>query len=511
MSIEHPLIARRNLLGSLHHSNDTPPSSNPLLMESTSERQLSRKNRQLATRSGSCHQIGIVASNDTVQKTAATTSTVSLHQLLRDPLTSPRNPLRGSPRRLLWWKNDKPLVNIVSTFKESAQYKDIISLNAKVKDLELFLKFGCVNAPFTWLDQNILLNQDDICEALQILNERLNDSWDLYLPELIAAKMDTSIVAVSNQPLTLTNIYGEKTQFTILEKLDGGGYHNAYLIQMELLVEAVLLVAKEGTASDFHNAVWTRKQIESIAWREETTKKVSTLQNPLFPEHLHTFILSHELSAQPCAAYIIQKLHPLSCVKRKTDFCEKLIALLDKFHNLKCVHGDVKLANILCGDDNEPLFIDLDPYCFVDFTAFKNMNTDDRTKQWSHINQAGISSLYTPPKFQDLMHRYYKENNIDAAFKLLKIKDRYGLALALWELLRDKQVSNLENGMELSQKSYEKIIRTTRKSKMMTDTLKDWVIESLKTGFSLIENDSADTSEVSATSSMNSSTSSITK
>jgi serine/threonine protein kinase len=214
-------------------------------------------------------------------------------------------------------------------------------------------------------------------------------------------------------------------------------------------------------------------------------------------------------SAQPCAAYIIQKLNPLSSVKRKTDFCEKLIALLDKFHDLKCVHGDVKLTNILCSQDGAPLFIDLDPYCFVDFTAFKNMN--DRAEQWEHINQAGISSLYTPPKFQGLMHRYYKKENIDAAFKLLKIKDRYGLALALWELLRNKHVSNLEKGMELSQKSYEKIIKTTKKSKMMTDTLKDWVIEALKTGFSLTENDSADTSEISATASMNSSTSSITK
>jgi hypothetical protein len=507
MSVQHPLLARRNPLGSLYRSNDPTPSSNPLLIESTSERQLSRKSRQLTTRSGSCHQIGSAHSfdsNSAVQTTAATTSTLSLNQILRNPL-SPRSSLSGSPRRLLWWKNEKPVVAIVSNFQKSAQYKDIVSLHAKLNDLELFLKFGCTNEPFTWLDQNIVLNQDDIREAIQILQEQLHNSWDLFLPQLVANKVDTSQIKVTDQPLSLRNLYGEEVPFTILEQLEGGGYHNAYLIRMELLVEAVLLVAKEGTASDFHNAVWTRKQIESITWREETTKKVSTL----FPEHFHTFILSQEHSAQPCAAYIIQKLNPLSSVKRKTDFCEKLIALLDKFHDLKCVHGDVKLTNILCSQDGAPLFIDLDPYCFVDFTAFKNMN--DRAEQWEHINQAGISSLYTPPKFQGLMHRYYKKENIDAAFKLLKIKDRYGLALALWELLRNKHVSNLEKGMELSQKSYEKIIKTTKKSKMMTDTLKDWVIEALKTGFSLTENDSADTSEISATASMNSSTSSITK
>lgn len=503
MSSVHPLAAKKNPFGALHLSNDAPKTTraqNSILTESSSDRHLSRRKPRQAIRSGSCQLLGMTQDSDTTEtteKTAATSSTLFLNRFLREPVTSPPPTPRSSPRRILWWKNDTSLVSIVSEYKESSKYTDIFEMGVKLKELQTFLKFKCNKTPFKWYDRDIILNQEDTEEAIRILEEILNKSWSKLVSVLVAAKVNTSEIVPGDKLFKLTNIHGEVVEFAVLKKIGTGGCHEVFLIRMLNRRKAVLLVAKTGVESPRLNSVWTGKQIEKITWREEVTKKIASSEIEFFPKHLHTFALEHEHSLEPCGAYILEKLNPLDNLENKRVFCKRLIELLSQFHGLTCVHGDIKIDNILRDFLDMPRFIDLDPYCYVNFTAFRNMNADEAAEQWEKIKQAGITSLFTPPNFETLMFQYYKTNNIDAAFTLLKIKDRYGLALAIWEILYRPITDLQEKGKVLSADTFE-IMKTTMKE-LKSTTLRTWIIESIQTGLSLSLNDDESTSGIDPT------------
>lgn len=430
-----------------------------------------------------------VNSDTPLSPTAASSAIFSRIFPLERAKSCPSSP-RSSPNRFRWSprkdSKDSLLLAAVNEFKTEDTYKCIAFLTEKIESLNSQLSQESPRVQ--WQYSTFSSKAREIETAIPILKEKLDQTWNNYIQNLLNWKVNSTELFLQDKTQILTDIHGKEVKLTLLKQLSSGGYFNAWLVELPSGIEAVLLVAHQGVSAIERD--WKKEQIESIIWREKITGELKFKDRGFFPEHLHTFILMDPATSWPVACYLLEKLNPISESNNIIKTCEELIELLQNFHNKLLVHGDISSNNLMQLED-VPYLIDLDPNSFVNFSDFNKMDPEEQKKQWETIKIADITPLFTPPGFKDLIATLIpppnqaQNTNIELVMAYLKVKDRYGLALSIWELCTNQNLSKFETSNTLSEENFRALLKTIQTSKKLSLFLKEWMTEALNEGFSL--------------------------
>lgn len=469
--------------------------------------------RRQAARTGSCQDLSKTTPSPLLQ-TSHSAGTVSIRAFRESTKAETSTPAPSNPLSPRSWftrrKSNESMFNDVALQEKAApDLKHIAHLKASIKSLEGILKThtpAASSSPrtITWNDQPFIFNASDINQAITTLHTTLAQSWDDLIATLLRSSVNNKALTNSDSsPKILYDVHGNQVSLTFVSTLPEGGYHQAYVVREESKKESVLLVAKEPELSLRLSPTWRKEQIEAILWREEMSADLALEHLTFFPIHYHTFILKDNESNWPIACFMIEKLDTLDTVTDRIAFSELLIEFLTKLHLTNIVHGDVKKPNIL-HRNQRPIFIDLDPYCVFDLERFNRMTPNEQKAQWDKLKQTGVSSLYAPPKFKERLIQIVQHRNIDDLLKLLKLKDRFGLALSIWEFCRKKRLIDLQIENELTEDSLANLIKTTKHSHCLSPYLKNWMEGVFKEGLEALRTYDPDAYKDSTTSSMNS-------
>lgn len=526
--------------------------------ESHSDRSLSNisTSKPLAQRSGSCQFLSMEKTLETAPKALLSTSHSSgavTVRAVRETTKQESSPSRSatilSPRSsssssTTTENNHSPREGIIAPFFNWLTHRrnsepsivDIISQEHTPQNLDELVELECstrlladllkpnetkVLSPrcVTWRGHSFRFNTAEISEAIISLHDRLKIYWDTFSKTCV----NVSTLKMNHlEPQILYDVHGQKVSFTFKQenepRLEKGGFHSPYIVVNEAGKECLLLIAHEPEITKRMDPKWNGSKIEAITWREETTRDLTIKGLNFFPEHYHTFVLGFEICNEPLACYMIELLETLKSVKHRITFCQNLIHSLTQLHAKRIVHGDVSKDNIR-HRNQMPVFIDVDPYCFLNIELFLSMTPIEQKLKWDEIKQTGTNGRYMPPKFRAKLSHIFETKDPHALEELLKLKDRFGLAISIWEICRCKKIEDLQPKKEtstlmnpdfiLSKETYSKLVNTTNHSEHLTPELKSWIISELKEGFELSDDADLPVSE-SHSSSMNSSSSSAT-
>lgn len=506
---------------------DYSPKRKILSPQTTSPRPLSKSAERSATdqktnilktlsKSSSYSSIKLEEVPSLHQRSASANTTTFLSPRSGSPINQ-SSPV-SSPRlqRFIPRINQGPFTRTVAQFDTSADYPNIQYVTGKLGELKNILIENESRQTITWCERSLIFNKDDVQKAITKLEIKLDKMWEQFIKKLWEWKLDSSELVFDSTPKILRNVYGEKIEITFVQALEPGGFHHAYVVQVNE-IEYVLLVSINGLNNDQGSSEWKKEQIEEIIWRENLTRQLHKSNLTFFPKHMHTFVLKDSNDGLPAGCYLLEKLDPLKPISKKNSFCRKAISALDELHaNLK-VHGDMKTGNILQKDDR-PKFIDFDYHCYSDFSTVQEMSLEEQTKWWDRIKETGISGRYTLPQFRILLHSFFVKTNSsgkdeplkvehrdrNGLFEFLKVKDCYGLAIALWEIYTDQNINALyekchapsqnddDDGINPKETLTHRAVFAEIKSSLddvdyLSHIIKDWIIKSILDGLKLTD------------------------